>query len=328
MPFARLQDRHSGARIVLPGQNESTALPDLSRIVTQVAAKGRAHGGATPEASMSGHLRFCFAAFVFLASLSTSPASSNSFADFFNLAPRQATAPAPAEAEEECLSRPGKSTTAGQHWVYRFDGHRKCWFQTDEAVAAKQQARHRAAKPRAVSTEENEAARRKRKAVVDARAELLRSAPAETSPPTPPAPRLKVADAASVVAAGAAALVPPAPIANGVADQQPASRQVDVETLLTAAPAASAAVAISVPSAAPTAVTVAEAADDGWGSTASWIGMLLMALGLVSVLVSSRPLRETMLDLMRERLGTQWGRERPFEGGRMTSRQQADYFSA
>ena len=278
---------------------------------------------------MSGHLRFCFAVFVFLASLSTSPASSNSFADFFNLAPRQATAPAPApapaEAEEGCLSRPGKSTTAGQHWVYRFDGHRKCWFQTDEAMAAKQQARHRVAKPRAVATEENEAARRKRKAAVDARAELLRSAPAETSPPTPPAPRLKVADAAPV--GPAAALVPPAPVANGVAEQQPTSRQVDVETLLSAAPAASAAVATSVP-AAPVASTVADAADDGWGSMATWIGMLLMALGLVSVLVSSRPLRETMLDLMRERLGTQWGRERPFEGGRMTSRQQADYFSA
>ena len=40
MPFARLQDW-------LSGQNESTALPDLSRIVTQVTAKGRAWGRNT-----------------------------------------------------------------------------------------------------------------------------------------------------------------------------------------------------------------------------------------------------------------------------------------
>ncbi len=229
------------------------------------------------------------------------------------------------------MSRPGKSTTAGQHWVYRFDGRRKCWFQSDEAIAVKKQARHRAAKPRVISSEENEAAQRKRKAVVDARAELLRSASAETSPPTPPAPKLKLADAASVVPAGAAALVPPAPVANGVADQptfgQPTSRQVDVETLLSAAPAASEVVAASL---SPAALPLAETADDGWDSTASWIGMLLMALGLVSVLASSRTLREAipLRDLMRERLGTQWGRERRFEGRRVTSRQQADYFSA
>jgi hypothetical protein len=282
---------------VFPGQNESTALPDLSRIVTQVAAKGRARGGATPGCPMSGHLRFCFGAFVFLAGLSTSPASSNPFADWFNFAPRQATAPAAAEAEAECLSRPGKSTTAGQHWVYRLEGGRRCWFQTDEAMAVKKQARHRAAKPRVTASEENEAAQSKRKAVVDARAELLRSAPAETSPPTPPAPKLKVADAASVVPAGAAALVPPAPVANRVTDQltldQATSRQVDVETLLAAAPAD--AVAASAPPAAPVAAPNSEAADDGRGWTATWLGVLLMALGLVSVLASSRTVREATL---------------------------------
>jgi hypothetical protein len=36
------------APIAFPGQNESTALPDLSRIVTHFAAKGRVGGGATP----------------------------------------------------------------------------------------------------------------------------------------------------------------------------------------------------------------------------------------------------------------------------------------
>jgi hypothetical protein len=36
------------APISFPGPNESTALPDLSRIVTHFAAKGRVGGGATP----------------------------------------------------------------------------------------------------------------------------------------------------------------------------------------------------------------------------------------------------------------------------------------
>jgi hypothetical protein len=46
--LARLQDQHSGSDSRFPGQNEFTALPDLGRILTQVAAKGRSRGGATP----------------------------------------------------------------------------------------------------------------------------------------------------------------------------------------------------------------------------------------------------------------------------------------
>jgi hypothetical protein len=246
---------------------------------------------------MSGHLRFCFAAFVLLAGLSTSPASSNPFADFFNAAPRQATAPAP--AEEECLPQPGKSTAAGQHWVYRLEGHRRCWFQAAEGSAVKKQVRYRAAKPRVAALEENEAARRERKAVVDARAELLRSAPAEKSQPMRPAHGLKVADAASVLATGAAAFVPPAPIEKLATDQltpdRPTPRQVDVETLLAAAPATTDAAAASVPPAAPFAFPIAEAADDGRGWIVTLLGVLLMALGLVSILGSSRTLREAVL---------------------------------
>src|SRR5215213_402069 len=215
---------------------------------------------------MSGHLRFCFAAFVF-AGLSTSPASSNPFADWFNGTPKQPAAPASAEAKEECLSRPGKSTAAGQHWVYRLEGRRKCWFQTAEETAVKRQARRRAAKPPVAVSEENEAGRRERRAVVDARAELLRSAPAETSQPERPAHELKMADAASVLATAIAAFVPPAPLEN-LATAQPTPdrrtpRQVDVETLLAAAPADRGAVAASVPAAAPAAFPVTEAADDG-----------------------------------------------------------------
>jgi hypothetical protein len=234
---------------------------------------------------MSGHLRFCFAAFVFLASLSTSPASSNPFADLFNVAPQ--TAAAPASAERECLPRPGKSTVEGQHWVYRLDGRRKCWFQAAEGIATvTNAAKHRVAAPA-----ESETARRKREPVGDARAELLRSAPAETSQLMPPASKLKVVDAASVVATGAAALAPPAPVVNRATGQltpeHPTPRQVDVETLLAAAPVASDAVAASVPPAPPVAFPIAEAGDDGRSWTANWLGMLLMALGLVSVLSSS-----------------------------------------
>ena len=139
----------------------------------------------------------------------------------------------------------------------------------------KKQVRYRAAKARVAAPEENEAAPPKRKAVVDARAELLRSSPAETSQPMRPAPELKVADAASATVA--AAFARPAPIEN-LAPAHP--RQVDVEALLAAAPVA---------------FPIAEAADDGRGWTATWLGALLMALGLVAVLGSSRTLREAVL---------------------------------
>ncbi|UPK38959.1 hypothetical protein IVB18_18020 [Bradyrhizobium sp. 186] len=246
---------------------------------------------------MSGHLRFCFGALVLLSGLSTAPASSNPFADFFNVAPQTATAPA--SAERECLPRPGKSTAVGQHWVYRLDGHRKCWFLAAEGIATvKKPVRHHAAKDRVAAPAENEIPSRKEEALVDARAELRRSAPA-TSQPMPPASKLKVADAASVVAIGAAALVPSAPIANRATDQltpdHPTQRQLDVETLLAAAPAASDTVAVSVAPASPVGFPIAEAGDDGRGWTANWLGMLLMALGLVSVLSSSRAVRKAML---------------------------------
>jgi hypothetical protein len=250
---------------------------------------------------MSGHLRFCFATFALLAGLSASPASSNPFADLFNVTPRPATAPAP--EEEECLQRPGKSTTAGQRWAFRLEGHRKCWFQTAEEIAVKKQVRHRAAKHRATkhrvaAPEESEASPSKRKAVVDARSELMRSAPTEAPQPMRPVPEFKVADAASVAATGAAAFVPSAPIESLKTDRltpDRTPRQVDVETLLAAAPAPSDAVAASVPSAAPVNFLVAEAANDGPDWMATWLGVLLMALGLASVLGSSRTLREAVL---------------------------------
>ena len=245
---------------------------------------------------MSGHVRFYFAALVLLAGFSASPASSNPLTDLFSATPKQEPEPAP--AEEACLSGPGKSTAAGQHWVYRMEGRRKCWFQAAEEIAVKKQVRRRAAKPRVATREEDEAVPRKRKAVVDARAEMLRPAPAETSQPMRPAPEPKMADAASLLAMGTVAMTP-APIENLKSDRlmpdQRTPRQIDMETLLAAAPAAKDAVAVSAPAAAPAIFPAAEASDDGQGWMATWLGVLLMALGLVSVLIASRPLRDAVL---------------------------------
>jgi hypothetical protein len=245
---------------------------------------------------MSGHLRFCFAAFL-LAGLSTSPASANPFDALFNSAPAEATAPAPAPAEEDCLPQPGKSTADGQHWVYRFDGHRKCWFQAAEGIATvNKRVRHHAAQTHVAAPKENESALRKRKAVADARDELPRSAQAETPQP-PPAPDIKVVNAAPDRATGAAALEPPAPaVATPATDQltsdRPTPRQLDMETLLAAAPSASDAVATSVSSAPPAAISITEAGDDEPERTATWLGVLLIGLGLVSLLAgASRTIR-------------------------------------
>lgn len=71
-----------------------------------------------------------------------------------------------------------------------------------------------------------------------------------------------------------------------------ASRQVDVDALLAAAPAASDVVTTS-PSATPLAFSIAEADDGGQGWT--WLGMLLMVLGLVSVLSGSQTIRWAVL---------------------------------
>ncbi len=238
--------------------------------------------GAQHRGSMSGHLRFCFTAFVLLACLSTSPASSNPLADLLSVAPQTAAAPAsaetaaPASAERECLAPPGKSTPGGQHWVYRSDGHRKCWFQAAREIATvKKRVDHQAAKHRDALPAEDDDRAREREAVVDARAELPSSAPPESVPPTPPVSKLELVDAASVVPTGVGAIAPPALVANRGTDQVTPDHltrltQVDVETHLEAAPAASDPVAAYVPPDPP--FPIAEAGDDldGWLG-ASWL---------------------------------------------------------
>ena len=235
---------------------------------------------------MFGHLRSCFAAFL-LAGLSISPASSNPFADLFGAGSKETPEPAP--AQQECLLQPGKLMADGQRWVYHSDGRRKCWFQT-AAGTLRKPVHHYVVKQRVTSRERTEAALPK--ADADARAEVLRSTP-EMSQLTPSAPeRLEVANAAPVPAMGNAALVPPAPAAEPAIDQLTSDRRtpraVDVETLRVSQ-SADDTIGSSVLPATPIAFPLAEAGDDGRGRTATWLGLLLMALGLVSLLGASLP---------------------------------------
>lgn len=234
---------------------------------------------------MSGHWRFCVAAFLLSAGLSATPAFSNPFTDLFNPAPKEAAAPdpapAPAPAREQCLSQPGGSTAPGQHWVYRLEGHRKCWYQADAAtVAMKRQARRHAIRQPVIASEDSEAALRK-KPVADARAQLVSAAPAEALQPTPPAP--EPVDTASVAANGAATLVPAAPTVVQPSTDEPAP--VDVEMLLAAA--APTARDKAAPSAPPAVAVAASVPEEGrWEARVTQAGKLLIALGLVFLIGS------------------------------------------
>ena len=251
---------------------------------------------------MSGHVRFAFAALL-VAGFST-PAAANVITDLFSPAPAPdaATAAPAAAAPDDCLRQPGPSA-AGTHWVYRYDGHRKCWFQAAAgSAAAKRAVRRHAAK----HSEENEPLPRGPKAFEDARDEVMKPAPAqpaeaappapaETQQPAPSEPKLTIVHTVPVHLADAAAQVPPAPTpATSGADQpaagQPASgpsmpRHVDVEKLLADAPAASDEVA-SAPPAIPAAAFSANRAG-GEQRTTSWLGMLLIALGGAALLIAS-----------------------------------------
>ncbi|HLZ01677.1 MAG TPA: hypothetical protein VKR55_05915 [Bradyrhizobium sp.] len=192
---------------------------------------------------MSGHLRFGFAAFLLVAGLST-PAAANPFTDLFssNAAPEPAAAaPAPAPAADACLSQPGASTAPGQRWVYRYDGHRKCWFQAEASTALARKSVHRhAARQPVAAPDENGPAPRAQKAVEDARDEMLSSAPAQTPQPAPSAqtpqgtpptqasettpPAIKLVKVVPV-RIGAAAQTPPAPVPSTPGADQPTPGQ-------------------------------------------------------------------------------------------------------
>lgn len=246
---------------------------------------------------MSGHWRFCVAACFFLTGLSTAAAASNPFAALFGqTAPAEATTPAQPPAKEDCLLRPGRSTNPGHHWFYYSDGHHKCWFEgAEEAAALRRPIRHRVIK-HAAAPEGNEGTPRDRKAFADARDELPRSAQSEISESAPRAPEIKLVDATAARATSAAALVPANPVAGNTASDQvmperPTPPQLNEEALLAAAMAIPDAVNTSANSAAPVAVSAPEASEaDGW-SMASWLGILLMALGGVALLGASKTRR-------------------------------------
>ncbi|QQN65100.1 hypothetical protein JIR23_04645 [Bradyrhizobium diazoefficiens] len=239
---------------------------------------------------MSGYLRICFVSLVLVETLSTGPASSNPLADIFTTAAPPPTMTSPPQAE--CLGRPGNSTPDSQHWVYRMDGHHKCWFLT-EGVKVKKIVRRRVAKDNTASLDENGTTRPRQSGVVDARAELLRSAPIE--PSRPPHPEVKVADAASDLDTGTT-LMSGAPIAeNGRSPTHSVPSQVDVEQPLAAAPPKDV-VTSSEPPTIPIGAVVltAEARNEAPSRTATWLGVLLMMLGMLSILSSSRSLRHAV----------------------------------
>jgi hypothetical protein len=245
---------------------------------------------------VSGHLRSGIAAFFtafFLVAGFATPAFSNALTDLFtpNAAPAQPAAAA-APAKEECLAQPGRPT-AGQHWVYRFDGQRRCWFQAaEERTLARKPDRHRRS---AAASEDGKPAPGQQDDVEDAHAEMLNSAPQQTPQPPPSEPKLTIVHTVPVRMGDAAAQVPPAPDLNQPgADQltQDQPRRLDVETLLAKAPAASEEVASSTPAMPIAAPTARTGGSEGW--TASWFGVLLMALGSAALLTSSRTLRRAL----------------------------------
>jgi hypothetical protein len=241
---------------------------------------------------MSGHWRLCIGASLLLAGLSTSPAFSNPFTDLFTPAPQETPAPAP--AKEECSPQPGRATP-GQHWVYRLDGHRKCWFQAEASVAVKRLAQRHAPRRHFIEPEEDEAALHTKR-VADARAQLLSNAQANALQPAPPAPPAapvpapapapEVAETASVPASEAATPTPAAPVVAAPSIDQPAPAraaqpQVDVESLLAAAAPIADTVATPAPSTTPVAPSVPTALNSQWESVMTLAGAILMVFGLV-----------------------------------------------
>lgn len=238
---------------------------------------------------MSGHLRVYFAPLVLVGGLSGTPACASPFSDLFNIAPREPAASS--SAQPECLPRPGNSPGPGDHWVYRRDGHRKCWFLA-EGIATVRKPIHARVANRAVSSDENETVRQKRTPMGDARAELLSSSPAEGAPSTSRARELDVADATSVFDPGTPAVMPGAPVTDlpsgQLTPEHAVPLQVDVEKLAAAARA-------DLPSATPIVeARNEEVRDEARSWTATWLGVLLMTLGGFSILSSSRTLRHAV----------------------------------
>jgi hypothetical protein len=257
---------------------------------------------------VSSHLRFGITAFFLVAGFTT-PAASNVLTDLFtpSAAPEQPAAAA-APAKEECLTHPGQSTAAGQHWVYRFDGQRRCWFQAAEETApARKQARHRVAPPGVAARERDKPAPRQPENVEDAHAEMLNSAPQQTPQAAAPEPKLTIVRTIPVRVSDAAGQVPPAPDLNisdaaQLATDQQAPRQLDVDQLLAHAPAESEETAYTSP---PPLLAIPGADTAGRAEwIASWLGLLLIALGGAALLSSSPALLRAVWPARLARSGT------------------------
>lgn len=237
---------------------------------------------------MSGYLRICFVSLGLVGGLSATPAFSNPFTDLFNLAPREPAATSSAQAE--CLAQPGDPPGAGQRWVYRRNGYRKCWFLAEGVTTVRQPIHSRLAN-RAARPDENETMRQRRAPVSDARAELQSSTPAEGAHSTPLAREVNVADAASVFDAGTPVLMPAAPVTDLPSGQftpeHSVPQQVDLEKLSAAARADSSPALL-------TSARDEKARDEARSWTVTWLGVLLMTLGGFSILSSSHKLRHAV----------------------------------
>jgi hypothetical protein len=226
---------------------------------------------------MSGHLRLRFAVCFFTAGLSTSPASSNPFAMIFNGAPAGRTF-----AEDRCLARPGKSVANGPHWVYRLDGHRKCWFQVPlDTALVRRLAQHRSPKQAASDAQEN------------ARSGLQRSAPRYAAEPNSPAP-VQFARATTIFSTGIMPLVSGASVPSDPNDQLMLD-YVGPPPVPVALLAAAESDEIPQPAPSPTMMTSSSIEPGNFEKGITWIGMLLMVLGLISVSSASPTVRAALL---------------------------------
>lgn len=113
--------------------------------------------------------------------------------------------------------------------------------------------------------------------------------------PAPRSPEVKLVAATPVPATDASALVPAIPVPDNAENDQvtpdrPTSPQLSEETLLAAAPTKPDAVDASA-FAVPITVSAPEVSEAGPWPMASWFGVLLMALGGVTLLAAGRTRR-------------------------------------
>lgn len=125
---------------------------------------------------MSGYLRFCVANFVLVGVLRRHlrfPIRSLKF-NLLLASPLRALRP-------RRNAWPDSSLGAGQRWMYRRDGHGRCWFLAEGVATVRKPSR---VANRSVRPSENETIRQKPSPVTDAHAELLSSATAGEAQPS------------------------------------------------------------------------------------------------------------------------------------------------